>query len=176
MRQSVSQNGCPIAGNVGVIQEQKNQGRTEKDQPWNRIEEVAHRVEVTQPLRKLEPWSKKRIVGAQDLDHAPGPANALPNMGREPLRGQPRSLGNVDIRRTPALHLHAQRRVRVFGHGLYGDAANLVQSLAAQHGAGTAEEGRVPEVVAILHNAIKQFAFVRNDVELPEGSDAKSTQ
>ncbi len=35
-----------------------------------------------------------------------------------------------------------------------------------KHGAGAAEEGGIPEVVAILNHAVEQLAFIGNDVEL----------
>ena len=39
-------------------------------------------------------------------------------------------------------------------------------AVAAQHRAGAAEERRVPEVVAVLHNAVEQLALVGNHAEL----------
>ena len=89
-------------------------------------------------------------------------------MSAQPLRRQPRRLRNVDVRRIPAVHLHAKRGVRVFGHRLDRDAANLVQRRSPHHGAGAAEERRVPEVVAILHNAVEQLALVRDHAKLPQ--------
>ncbi len=67
-----------------------------------------------------------------------------------------------------SIHLHAQSGVRIFRDGFDGDAADLVQRFAAQDGAGTAKEGRVPEVVAVLHDSVKKLALVGNDAELPE--------
>ena len=61
-----------------------------------------------------------------------------------------------------------KRGVRVLGHGLDGDAADFVKRLAPQHRARAAEEGRIPEIVAVLHNAVKQLALVGNDPELPQ--------
>ena len=129
---------------------------------------MAHGVEVAKPLRKREPGSKERIVGAQNLDHAARPADALPDMGGEPLGGETGGLRNVDVGGVPAVHLHAQRGVRVFGDGLHGDAADLVERRAPQDRAGAAEEGGVPEVVAVLHHAVEQLALIGNDAELPQ--------
>ena len=89
---------------------------------------MKHCVEIAESLRKLQAGSEERIVRAQNLDHAARPANALAHMGREPLGGQPRRLWNVDVGRAPAVHLHAQRSMRILGYGLHGNAADIVQS------------------------------------------------
>ena len=52
VRQRVGQDGGPEAGNVGVIQEQINQRRGEKDEARHRVEEMRHGVEVAEPLRE----------------------------------------------------------------------------------------------------------------------------
>src|ERR1700685_1834630 len=56
----------------------------------------------------------------------------------------------------------------VLGHSLDRDAANLIESRSAQDRAGTAEERRVPEVVAVLNDAVEELALVRNDAELTQ--------
>ena len=89
-------------------------------------------------------------------------------MRGEALGGEAGGLGNVDVGRVPSVHLHAQSGVRVFGDGLDGDAADLVERFAAQDGAGAAEEGGVPEVVAVLHDSVEKLALVGNDAELLE--------
>lgn len=71
----------------------------------------------------------------------------------------------AQIGRVPALAVHAQRRMRVLGHRLDGDAAHLVERLAAQHRTRAAEEGRVPEVVAGLDQAVEELAFVGHPAE-----------
>ena len=81
---------------------------------------------------------------------------------------RPAACGNVDVGGVPAVHLHAQRGVGVFGYGFDGDAADLVERGAPEHSAGAAEEGRVPEVVAILHDAVEELAFVGDRAELVE--------
>ncbi len=129
---------------------------------------MRHGVEVAEPLREAQPGRKQRIVGAQDLNHPASPANSLPHVGRQPLSGQTSRLRDVDVRRVPAVRLHAQGGVRVFCDGLHGDATDFIERLAPQHRAGTAEKRRVPEVVAILHNAVKQLVFVRDDVKLAQ--------
>ncbi len=166
VRQCVGQDGRPVPRDVGVIQQQVNQWRAEKDQPRNRVHEVRHRVEVAQPLRELQARRKQRIVGAQDLNHAASPANALSHVGRKALCGQACRLGNIDVGRAPAVHLHAQGGVRIFRHRLDRDAADLVQCRPAQHRARSAKECRVPEVVPVLHDSVKQFALVGNDAKL----------
>ena len=168
VRQCVGQNGGPVAGNVGVIEKQIDQRRGEEDEARHRVEEMAHGVEVAEPLREGESGSEERIVGAQYLNHTARPANALADVRGEALRRESRGLRNIDVGRIPLMHLHAQSGVRVFRDGLDGDAADLVECFAAQHGAGTAKEGRVPEVVAVLDDSVKKLAFVGNDAELPE--------
>jgi hypothetical protein len=41
-------------------------------------------------------------------------------------------------------------------------------TVSTQHRAGAAEEGRVPEVVAILHNPVEELALIGNHAELVE--------
>jgi hypothetical protein len=72
------------------------------------IEEMPNSVEVAEALRECEAGSKERIFGAQDLNHAARPADALADVGRELLGCEARCLRNIDVRRVPAGHLHAQ--------------------------------------------------------------------
>ena len=145
-----------------------DQRRGQEDQPRKRVEKVRHRVEVAEPLRRLQSLGKERVVRAHDLDHAAGPADALLDVSAEALRRQSGRLRDVDVGRVPAIHLHAQRGVRVLSHGLDRDAANLIESGAAKDRAGAAEERRVPEVVAVLNDAVEELALVRNDAELAQ--------
>ena len=168
MGKGVGEDGRPVAGNVGAAEDEIDQRRGEEDQARQRVEEVRHRVEVAEALRRLEPGSEERIVGAHDLDHAARPANALADVAAEALGGEAGGLRDVDVGGVPAVHLHAQRGVRVFGDGLDGDAADLVERGAAKDGAGAAEEGRVPEVVAVLDDAVEELALVGDGAELVE--------
>jgi hypothetical protein len=129
---------------------------------------VRHGVEVAQPLCGLEAAGKERVVGAQDLDHAAGPADALLDVTAEALGGEAGGRRDVDIGGVPAVHLHAQRGVGVFGDGFNGDAADLIEGGAAEDGAGAAEEGGVPEVVAILDGAVEELTLVGDHAELLE--------
>src|ERR1017187_2232057 len=81
VRHGVSQDSCPVARYIGVRKNQVDQRGRKEDEARNSIHEVAHRVEVTQSLRKLESRSKQRIISPQNLDHPPRPANALANVG-----------------------------------------------------------------------------------------------
>ncbi len=164
--QRVSKNCRPVAGDVAVIQQQVDQWRGQEDEPRNGVEKMRHRVEVAKPLRESKPRRKERIVGAQDLDHAARPADALADVRREPLGGQAGRLRNVDVGGAPSGHLHAQRSVRIFSDRLHCDAADLVERGAAQHRAGAAEERCIPEIVAVLHDAVEQLALVGNHAEL----------
>ena len=89
-------------------------------------------------------------------------------MATESFRCQPGSLRDVDVRRVPALDLHTQRSMRVLRHRFHGNAAHFVKRRAANHCARAAEEGRIPEIIAVLHNSIEKFAFVGNRAELIE--------
>jgi hypothetical protein len=55
--------------------------------------------------------------------------------------------------------------VGVLGDGLDGDAADLHQRCAPQHRAAAAEERGVPQVVAVLHQAVEQLGLVGHDAE-----------
>ena len=102
VRQCVGQNGGPEAGNVGVTQEQIDQRRGKKNEARQRIEEVAHGVEVAEPLRQTEAGREERIISAQNLNHAACPANALAHVRGEALGRESGSLGNVDVGSVPA--------------------------------------------------------------------------
>ena len=65
-----------------MVQQKINQGCGKKDKAWNRVQKVAHRIQIAQPLSKLQTWRKQRVVGAQNLNHPSGPANALANVCR----------------------------------------------------------------------------------------------
>ena len=56
----------------------------------------------------------------------------------------------------------------VFRHRFHGNAADFIQRAAADHRAGAAEEGRIPHVVPVLHQSIKQRAFVRRFAKSPQ--------
>ncbi|MNT87841.1 hypothetical protein D3C72_2283130 [compost metagenome] len=64
--------------------------------------------------------------------------------------------------------MQTQGGMGIFGDGFHGDTANFIQRTATQNGAGAAEEGRVPHVVAVLHQAIEQRSFVRRLTKTPQ--------
>src|SRR5437899_1439441 len=80
MGEGIGEDGRPVAGNVGVAEDEIDQGCGEEDQARQSIEKVRHRVEVAEPLRRGEAGGEERIVDTHDLDHAAGPANALLDM------------------------------------------------------------------------------------------------
>ncbi|SPZ61898.1 Uncharacterised protein [Salmonella enterica subsp. enterica serovar Typhi] len=51
--------------------------------------------------------------------------------------------------------------MRIFRHRLNGDTANLIQRLTANHRARSAKESGIPHIVTVLHQSVKQRAFVR---------------
>ena len=120
--------------------QQVGQRRRQKNQAWQAVEEVQHRVEVTQSLAEVEPLAEQRVVGACNLRHASRPADALAHMARQALGGQACSLRHFEVRRVVAQAAELERSVCVFGHSLHRNAAHLQQFLAADDGAGAAEE------------------------------------
>ena len=112
-------------------------------------------VEVAQPLWKGKSAHEQRILRAQDLHHPTRPANPLANVRREAFGGQTRCLWNIDVGSVPPPLLHAQSRVCVFSYSLYRDAPDLIQRFPPEHRARTAEEARVPQIVAILHQTME---------------------
>ena len=135
------------------------------DQPRQPVQEVQHRVEVAQPLRPVQPAAEQRVVDAEDLRHAARPADALAHVARQALGRQARGLRQREVGGVPAAAVHLQRGVGVLGHGLDRDAADFLDRRAAQHRAGAAEEARVPEVVAVLDQAVEQLALVGHRAE-----------
>jgi hypothetical protein len=55
--------------------------------------------------------------------------------------------------------------MRIFRHGFNGDPAHFVQRSTSQYGTRTAEEGRIPHIVAVLQQTIEQSAFIRRAAE-----------
>src|SRR5207237_10839713 len=112
-------------------------------------------VEVVHASWKVKATQEQRMLRAQDLHHPTRPANPLTNVRREAFGGQTRCLWNIDVSSVPTPLLHAQRRVGVFSYGLYRDAADLIQCLPLEHRARAANETRVPQIVAILHQTME---------------------
>ena len=50
--------------------------------------------------------------------------------------------------------------MRIFGHGFHRKTPDIIQRFTANHGAGAAEEGRIPVIVALLNRAIEQHPFI----------------
>src|SRR5579872_822645 len=125
-------------------------------------------VEVTQALRQRQARGEKRILGAKNLRHAARPADALTDVSSETLRCQTGCPRKIDVGGVPAAPLQTQGCVGIFRDRLYRDAANLIQRAAPQYGTGSAEEARIPKIVSVLHETVKQFALIRDLAELPE--------
>ena len=124
-----------------------------------------HGVEITKSLMPFESSRKERIVCPEDLDHAACPANSLAYMAGEALGRQARRLRDVDVGSIPSTRLHAERGVRVLRHSFGCDAANFFECGPPQYGTGTTKEGCIPEVAAILDDAIEQLPFIRDCLE-----------
>ena len=147
------------------VKEQVRQRCGQKHQARQAVKEVQHCVQVAQPLPELEALAEQRVVGARDLRHPPCPANALAHMAGQALGRQARRLGYFQIGRVVAQAAELERRVRILGHGFHRNAAHLHQFLAPDDGAGPAKERRIPEIVAVLDDAIEQLSLIGHAVE-----------
>ena len=134
-------------------------GCGQEDEPRDAGEEVQHRAEVAESLRKPETAPEERVVHPEDLGHPARPADALTDVRGERLGLQPRRLGHAEVRRAPAAAMHPERGVRVLGDRLDRDSAHVLECRAAEHGARTAEEGRIPGVQARLDDAVEQLVL-----------------
>ena len=137
----------------------------QKHQARQAIKEVQHCVGVAQPLADRQAFCNERIVGTKNLRHAARPTDALPHVGRQRLGCQTGGLRQIEIRRLPPLAVHLEGGVRVFGHRFHGNAAHILQRGSAQHRAGAAEKRGVPEIVAVLQQAVEQLTLVRHLAE-----------
>src|ERR1700678_769707 len=165
MRQRIGHNCDPVTGNIGAPKKEVNEWRGEKQETRNGIEKVRHGVEIAETLMPFEVRRKERIVCPEYLDHATRPANSLAYMAGKALGRQARCLRDVDVGSIPPACLHAERGVRVFRHSFGRDAANFFKSGTPQYGTRTTKEGCIPEVAAILDDAIEQFSFIRDRLE-----------
>ncbi|MDT4850786.1 hypothetical protein FQZ97_849460 [compost metagenome] len=129
---------------------------------------MQHGVGVAQPLEQAEPLAEQGVVHAEDLHHAPRPADPLAHVGGQAVGGQARRQGDAHVRRVPPGAVQAQGGVGVLGDGLGRETADVVQGFAAQHRAGAAEEGGVPQVVAVLDQPVEQLALVGLAAEGPQ--------
>ena len=124
-----------------------------------------HPVQIAQTLEKGESRGEEGVVDPEDLDHSPGPSDPLTDVGGQGGRGKARRLGKVQIGRLPSFFVETQGGVRILRHRIDRDAADLLEGGASQDGAGSTEGGRIPEVVAVLDDAIKEGSLVRNLME-----------
>ncbi len=123
---------------------------------------VQHGVEVAEALLPLQAASQQRIVDAENLRHAARPASTLHHVQTQTLGRQTGRQRDRQKRRAPAAPLHFQRGMGIFRHRFHREAADLLQRRATDHRAGAAEKSGVPVVVALLHRAVEQRAFVGN--------------
>lgn len=80
-------------------------------------------------------------------------------MGDQALGRQPARQRNAQVGGGPALALHAQGGMGVFGDGLGREPADPLDRDTPQDGARPAEECRIPEIISVLDHAIEQVAF-----------------
>src|SRR6516225_8393351 len=133
MRKGIRQNGPRVAVYVDRSEEKIDERNGQKDQARYGKQEMRCCVQVAKPLRKGEAGCEQRILNTEDLSHTARPANALTDMRGEALCCQTRGLWNVDVSRTPAEPLHAQRGVSIFGHRLHCNSTDFVERAAAQN-------------------------------------------
>ena len=133
----------------------------QEDDARQRKLEMQHRVQVAKPLLPIEAAPEQRIVDPQDLGHAARPADALADMQHQPLGRETRGQARADIGGIPAHALQLQCGMRILCHRLAGKAVGLGERIAPDDGAGTAEEGRVPQIVAGLDRTVEQIALAR---------------
>ena len=86
-------------------------------------------------------------------------------MARQAFGGQARGLRDGQVSGVVAQTVELERGVGVFGHGLDGYAADFQQRFTTDDRTGAAEEGGVPQVVAVLHQAVEQLALVGHGAE-----------
>src|SRR5579859_6311191 len=129
---------------------------------------MGSRIEVAESLRKRKPGREQWVLNTENLTHTPCPADALADMSGQALCGETRRLRNVDVGCVPAKPVHAQGSVSIFGYRLHCDTANLIERFAPQHRTRSAEEARIPKIVPILHEAVKQLVFIGDFAELSQ--------
>ena len=83
-------------------------------------------------------------------------------MQDQPFGRQPGRERQAEVAAIPAASMHLEHRVRVLGHRFDGEPADLLECGPPQHGAGAAEEGRVPIVVGVLDEAVEHIALGRH--------------
>ncbi len=160
MRQSVDGDHLRRRGNDVQIKQQVGQGCGQEHQARHGELEMQHGVEVAKPLRQAQTTPPQRIVQPEDLGHAPGPAGPLADVQRQPLGGQASGQAHPQEGRVPATPLQLEGGMGILGHGFHREAADLFQRATPHQCTGTAEEGRIPVVIALLHRPIEQLPFV----------------
>ena len=125
------------------------------------MQKVQHGVEKAQALRQGEAAPQKRIIQAENLNHAAGPADALPDVGGERIGCEPRGKRRFRKDGIPAAAVKFQRRVSVFRDGFNGNPAHFFQGAPADDGVGAAEHHGVPGVVSLLDEVVEKAVFVR---------------
>ena len=168
VRQYVEQNHQRRGVNDVGVQQQKGQRRSEEHDPRQPHQKVHHGVGVANTLEEGQAFAQQRVVGAENLHHAPCPADPLADMGRQAFSGQAGSLGDAQVGRVPAVAMQAQGGVGIFGDGFDGKATDRVDRATPDDGARAAEERGVPHIVTVLDQAVKQLAFVGAVAESPE--------
>ena len=121
---------------------------------------VVHRGEVAQALRDGQTTRRERVHVSDDLQVAFGPAEPLRAVAGKIHWRQAGDEELIQIDRFPPGRLKRERRVHVLGDRAGELAPERLECLAAQHGAGAAEEGGVPVILARHHQ-------VEEDVLLP---------
>src|SRR5215831_8441857 len=131
-------------------EQQKAQRSEDHDEPRQSKEKMEHSVEIVQALLDGETFLEEWAVRSENLSHTSRPSHALLYVCPIGLRGKSRCQSDWYINRNVALRMQFHGRVRIFGHRLHLETTDFLQCRPSHDGARSAEERRVPEVVAGL--------------------------
>ena len=139
------------------------QRRGQEHQPRNGEQEMHHGVDVAKPLTAASGRGPNSGLSVRKICSMPRAQRMRwPICSASRSVASPAASGSLQIGGAPAVALQPQRGMRILGHRLDREAADAVQRGAPDHRAGAAEERRVPEIVAVLHQRIEHVAFARH--------------
>ena len=80
----------------------------------------------------------------------------------EGLGGQTGSERYVQEDGVPALGVHLQRSVRIFGHGFLTEPSHIIEGLSTDQRTRATEEGGIPEVISQLNPVVEEVLLRRH--------------
>ena len=160
-----------IAVDIHAAEKQIHERNREEDQSWQCEQKMRGRIEVAEALR--DETARGGTAGSPGAGSAPCRV-PIERVGRCAPRGSrspgPAASGMFTNAVFHAARWSAQGGMRVFGHRLDRDAADLLERLAPQDRARTAKKAGIPEIVAVLHQSMEQLPLVGNLAEVFRGS------